>query len=527
MPARSSTHDHTGEYARPPMRIEKWDNLIVNSISIHELPGDDAVGSSPEIVAIVTNNNNTVRMYSLSHEELLLKLEFEFAMNHASISPDGKYFIIVGDQNRAYIGKSILEGNRDVSKTRSSLPKPIRSTWVHLREIELHKHPMASRTGYFTTAWSADSSQCATASENGFVTLLDVSCFEDLDADPVLTVMPSSNPSSSSSDGSIRSMSFLPSIYNQLLWVEENGRACLADVRDGLLTRQLIDLDSEAKDVNHVQVEDFTDLPELEAVDRASDLDVMNSRQRTARWSTGETPASTDTMMEGLTDQERHIIDGIRLTRSREERIAAQRRLRAHTSNAPPTPMSIRYNQSSESVRPSFAQSVLRVIQAEAGQSRTRRIVRAVPPRTADETPHDTLAELGDQFTSLGSHGDRQMDWQSFLDAYDTLHEVARPPVDNRDPDDERDLPETVEALGPTPPIQRQIADRAARVRRIREQMHVEGSTPTSRIPVTVDPPVWARARTGITSYTLSSRWDNNDPKGTTGHVVSPDGKTM
>jgi len=309
-------------------------------------------------------------------------------------------------------------------------------------------------------------------------------------------------------------MSFLPSIYDQLLWVEDNGKSCLADLRDGLLTRQTIDLDAEAKDVTRVQVEDFTDLPELEAVDRASDIDVMTSRQR-SHWLANETPASTEAIMEGLTDQERHIIDGIRLTRTREERIAAQRRLR----HAQSIPMSIRYDESSESVRPSFAQSVLRVIQAEAGQNR--------PMSRAN------FEEMTSRFTPRESEQDRQMDWQSFLDAYDTLHEAARPAAnDNLNPEEARELHETrrEESL-PFALTQRQIANRVARIRAAREQ---PGQDLTSIERLNIPPPTWvsspptsARTRAGLTSYTLSARWDNTDPRGTTGHVISPDGKTM
>lgn len=532
VPPRSSTYDYIGDHARPPIRIEKWDNLIINSISIHELPAHDVSG--PEIVALVTNNNSNVRMYSLSHEELLLKLEFEFAMNHASISPDGKYFIIVGDLNRAYIGKSILEKENDASRIKSSAGKPVRSTWTHLREINLHKHPAASKTGYFTTAWSSNNRLCATASENGYITLLDVSCFEDLEADPVLRVMPSSAPTHSSGPGSVRSMSFLPSIYDQLLWVEDNGRACLADLRDGLLTRQNIDLDASSRDVTLVQPEDFTDLPELEAVDHASDIDVMTSRQR-SHWLAEETPTSTEAIMEGLTDQERHIIDGIRLTRTREERIAAQRRLRLHTSNAPPIPMSIRYDESSESVMPSFAQSVLRVIQTEAGQSRAM---------SAAE-----LAVLSSTSTSRQREEDRQMDWQSLLDVYDTLHDEPRPGRDDtHDQDEDGGSQATARGepsprpLRQTPSTQRRIASRVARIRAARAagidslvpEIVEDNSSPWPSEPapvlpppVTVSPRTWVRTRAGITSYTMSARWDNADPRGTTGHVISPDGKTM
>jgi len=318
-------------------------------------------------------------------------------------------------------------------------------------------------------------------------------------------------------------------MYDQLLWVEDNGRACLADLRDGLLTRQNIDLDASDRGVTLMQMEDFTNLPELEAVDHASDMDVITSRQR-SHWLAEESPTSTEAIMEGLTDQERHIIDGIRLTRTREERIAARRRLRFHTSNAPLIPMSIRYDESSESVRPSFAQSVLRVIQAEAGQSRAL---------SAAEL------ELSSTSTSGQHEEDRQMDWQSLLDVYDTLHDEPRPARNSDpDPDEDRDSQDTargepsLRSSQQTALTQRQIASRVARIRAAREagitEMVEDHSSPWPNVPAPVVPPpvtvpsrTWVRTRAGITSYTMSARWDNADPRGTTGHVISPDGKTM
>lgn len=53
------------------------------------------------------NNDQTVRIFSLSQSHLLETLEFPIAMNHASISPDGKLLLAVGDRHTAFFCKRV------------------------------------------------------------------------------------------------------------------------------------------------------------------------------------------------------------------------------------------------------------------------------------------------------------------------------------------------------------------------------------------------------------------------------------
>ena len=84
---------------RPPLlgaasriRLEKIGTDIVNSISIHKLPADGH--GQDEIVAVLTNNDKTVRVYSLTQNLELAVLDLPFAMNHATISPEGDHAVV-------------------------------------------------------------------------------------------------------------------------------------------------------------------------------------------------------------------------------------------------------------------------------------------------------------------------------------------------------------------------------------------------------------------------------------------------
>jgi hypothetical protein len=327
---------------RPVLRVEQFGRQIVNSISIHQVPGGD--DSTLEEVAVITNNDHTVRVYSLTHAKLVTRLSFDFPMNHGSISPDGRYMMVVGDKEEAHLYKRTR--NRTKSGSLSHDIPPI--TWSLLRIIPMHKDSRAEEpAAYFTTAWSSNGKLCAAASEHGYITLLDVTRFEDLNEDPTITVAQASQTSQEICVGSVRSMAFLPSPWDLLLWVEDSGKACLADLRDGLITRQVIDLDSKTEGLELVEIEnlseDYSDLPELEdtrapatheTVERRSDADIVQANSDRWRWRPAEefnSPEPIVAAMAGLTDDERQVLDGLRTTRQREE---AERQRLTNSSSA-------------------------------------------------------------------------------------------------------------------------------------------------------------------------------------------------
>lgn len=56
---------------------------------------------------MLRNNDQSVRIFSLTQSRLLETLEFPIAMNRASISPDGKLLLAVGDSHTAFFYKRV------------------------------------------------------------------------------------------------------------------------------------------------------------------------------------------------------------------------------------------------------------------------------------------------------------------------------------------------------------------------------------------------------------------------------------
>ncbi|KAM0801734.1 hypothetical protein BDR22DRAFT_888194 [Usnea florida] len=83
---------------------------VVNSITIHLLQGEKSVFRD-EVVAVLANNDQSIRIFSLTQARLLETLEFPVAMNHASISPDGKLLLAVGNRHTAFFCRRIRPPN--------------------------------------------------------------------------------------------------------------------------------------------------------------------------------------------------------------------------------------------------------------------------------------------------------------------------------------------------------------------------------------------------------------------------------
>lgn len=69
------------------VKVERIGEEIVNSISIHRIQDEDA--HLDDIVAVLTNNDKTVRVYSLPQSLETTVLDLPFAMNHATVLLDG------------------------------------------------------------------------------------------------------------------------------------------------------------------------------------------------------------------------------------------------------------------------------------------------------------------------------------------------------------------------------------------------------------------------------------------------------
>ncbi|KAH0537210.1 hypothetical protein FGG08_005989 [Glutinoglossum americanum] len=209
---------------------------IVNSVTIYR-PRD--VRDDRSTVAVFTNNDKSVRIFSLSQLTLITTLELEVAVNHASISPDGQHLVAVGDSQDVYFYKPTGSPSRS--------PDP-NHRW------EMYSNPplRAGTDALFSTAFSPSSQLCAVASQDGTVTIFDTRYTDSLNHKAVVRSIPSSRPGTTA--GAVRSISFSPDPWDLLVWTEHCGRICVLDTRDDFRSRQLIDLVAEADKIERAEV---------------------------------------------------------------------------------------------------------------------------------------------------------------------------------------------------------------------------------------------------------------------------------
>ncbi|KAF2094050.1 hypothetical protein NA57DRAFT_47038, partial [Rhizodiscina lignyota] len=240
----------------PKVKVENIGGDIINSITIHKLYGDED-DPTEEVVAIVTSNDRTIRIYSLTYDQEVALLELPFPMNHATISPDGDLLIAVGDYNQAYFYER-LEPQAKESDSTPVYSKA--SSWEIMNIVQLHSPKDANTLGYFTTAWSPSGGLCAVGSECGYVTIFDTELIRTADwgEEAIVEICESTRADKKPGPGAIRSMMFSPQPWDLLIWAEDRGRIVIADVRAGLKVRQVVKLDPNEAHVERVEIQDFS-----------------------------------------------------------------------------------------------------------------------------------------------------------------------------------------------------------------------------------------------------------------------------
>ncbi|KAF2403423.1 hypothetical protein EJ06DRAFT_579467 [Trichodelitschia bisporula] len=262
---------HRSTQSVPRVRVVQLGKEIVNSISIHKIHGDSDAGIKDDVLAVLTNNDKAIRLYSLLQDAEVAELSLPFPVNHATISPDGQLLIAVGDFQQAYIYERIdgATGSRKRSADRFVTNL---CTWALLNIVLLHVPKPAVVAAYFSTAWSPSGRLCAVASECGYITILDVDILREFEdgTEAIAAVIPSTRPDVQPGPGAVRAMCFAPQPWDLLLWSEDQGRVCVADLRTGLRVRQILNLDPDEEGLRKVIPEDdetaLTALPEDELI---------------------------------------------------------------------------------------------------------------------------------------------------------------------------------------------------------------------------------------------------------------------
>jgi hypothetical protein len=282
-----------------------------------------------------------VRVYSLAENLELCCIDLPIAMNHATISPDGQLLVAVGDQQTCFFFERRLPGSdRGEWKEPNGRICSVPQGWNLFEEVELYVPARQCAEGYFTTAWSPSGCLCAVGSECGYITVFDIDHLKVAEhgEDAILRVISSTRPDVCTGAGAVRTMQFSPAPWDFLVWSEDQGRVCVADLRSGLKMKQVLTLDPKEEDLNTVEIADF-DLslpPEMSELRREADfirryrraldtegtqaaVDAANEyfeadleRRRTLR-RLGVVESDDDP--HGLSSEERRVLETLRTTR--------------------------------------------------------------------------------------------------------------------------------------------------------------------------------------------------------------------
>ncbi|KAL8796406.1 MAG: hypothetical protein Q9195_001313 [Heterodermia aff. obscurata] len=253
-------HGHQGQIRhggarKSEVHCHELGTSIVNSVAIYRLRSDQP-GLRNQTVVILTNNDQTVRVFSLSQSRVLKRLHFPTPMNHASISPDQELLIAVGDLPRVWFCKRItLASPAEDAETSFA-----NFDWLLFAEPRLSLADL--QDSCFTTAFSPSGHICAVASQSGVVTIFDTSLIKnDMDTDEaVIDVLRSTRGiSRDRMCGAIRAMSFAPAPWDLLAWAEDQGRVCVTDLRHRFFSRQTIELDVDSPDLNRIHMSAYND----------------------------------------------------------------------------------------------------------------------------------------------------------------------------------------------------------------------------------------------------------------------------
>ncbi|KAI0359788.1 hypothetical protein OH77DRAFT_1393943 [Trametes cingulata] len=154
---------------------------INNSVMLTSMSFSRSNESAAEPRILVSNNDRTVKFYDIAvrsskavddYEPRLLdigQLRLDVPVNHSSVSPDGRTLLCVGDSPDVYLHR--ITGGSRISFApiaRLSLSSYIQQ--AHAGGVA----PLSSVPASFSTAFSADGSKFAVASQEGVVVVWDV-----------------------------------------------------------------------------------------------------------------------------------------------------------------------------------------------------------------------------------------------------------------------------------------------------------------------------------------------------------------
>lgn len=332
---------------------------IVNAMNIQVLKPDTAdVHAKDDIVVLISNNDRTITVYSLSQRLVLTKLDYPQPMNYASLSPDSTIMAAVGDENKVYFQKRSLSLNS--SEPRHDAPYFAEYDWGTLATPGLPPGTPLSEDFSFAIAFSPNGRLCAVSSQGGAITVFDVdkilSTIEPAE-DAIICTFRSSRESLW---GCVRSMAFSPAPWNLLAWTEDHGRIGLADVKQGFQRRQQIQLSKDK--CKEVEIEDMTPSDQrLVGYKERILLQEQRQRQHRVQNQRGHPPIGARSLSDDRDTSDTYGSptqrDADRLT---ERERLMNRELETTLDEAAQHPYSVSYVSSQPETRPSAANAGLR-----------------------------------------------------------------------------------------------------------------------------------------------------------------------
>ena len=220
--------------------------MIVNGITISKFANNQS-NIPDDTVVVLSNNDKTVTIWSLTKKVTQKRIDLPKAINHASISPNGEILVAVGDVNDVWFYQ------RSIRKRLSGQPY---FDWRELAAISLVS--TVKNDWCFSTAWSPSGHMCIVASQFGVLTVFETSKIKkDMDhTDAIIYSMKSSRAvvcdPSAFIPSAPRSMAFSPEPWDLVAWAEDHGRITIADLRDGFASRQTIEVDTTADNVERI-----------------------------------------------------------------------------------------------------------------------------------------------------------------------------------------------------------------------------------------------------------------------------------
>ncbi|KIX94555.1 uncharacterized protein Z520_09601 [Fonsecaea multimorphosa CBS 102226] len=221
------------------MHIDLLGGEIVNAMSIHTVLNHGKTPDEP--VVLISNNDKTVKIYSLAQRQVLTTLPHPVPMNFAALSPDSTILAAVGDSDRVYFYRRHLEEDRDMIDGSSG--RYAKYHWQMFANPAVPTGEPVYDDHSFAVTFSPSGYLCAASSQGGSISIFDMRHLLSSNEAGESSIICTFRSSRQALFGCVRSMTFSPAPWDLLVWAEDHGRIGVADVRQSCVRRQILDLD--------------------------------------------------------------------------------------------------------------------------------------------------------------------------------------------------------------------------------------------------------------------------------------------